>query len=240
MLAFPLNIFITNSTCLPVLLAPPPPPLASAACSSPPQPSLHICWVVYHGWGPAHPSYGGLPDGPKWVVREVLIKYIVKYKDIENLVKDILYIMWHLTSDNWHMTWHIIRDIWHVGGKILSKLQLLWSHGLGKTLFWRYFHKGWLTQRDSEGEGLSSVWTQAYNWPIWGVRFRPLPMLPTRFGNIPILWLPGTTLLVIVALMTLASHPSSWRRSVTLTSRISQVLLFTYSKKSGKTDSIEN
>ena len=33
---------------------------------------------------------------------------------------------------------------------------------------------------DSEGEGLSRVWTQAYNWPIWGSVSDPCPCLPTR------------------------------------------------------------
>ena len=61
--------------------------------------------------------------------------------------------IWHVTGDMWQVThdmWHVTCDTWHVpcdtwwGVNILSKFQLSSSYGLGKTVYWRYFHKGWL------------------------------------------------------------------------------------------------
>ena len=55
--------------------------------------------------------------------------------------------MWHVTCDTGQVThdmWHVTHDRW---GEVnlLSKLQLLSSYGLGVKVFWRYFHKWWLT-----------------------------------------------------------------------------------------------
>ena len=45
-----------------------------------------------------------------------------------------------MTRDMWHVT----HDTWEEGN-FLQNCQLSSSYGLGETVFWRYFHKGWLT-----------------------------------------------------------------------------------------------
>ena len=50
--------------------------------------------------------------------------------------------MWHTT----HETWYVKYETRYVGEEsLLSKFQLPSSYGLGVKVFWRYFHKGWLT-----------------------------------------------------------------------------------------------
>ena len=60
--------------------------------------------------------------------------------------------MWHVTHDMQRMThdtWDVTCDmLW--GVSILSKIQLPSSYGLGETVFWRYFHKGWISQLVTE------------------------------------------------------------------------------------------
>ena len=52
-------------------------------------------------------------------------------------------VMWHVTCD----TWHVTCDLQHVVGvNILSKFQLPSSYSLGKTVFWKWVGKGWLTR----------------------------------------------------------------------------------------------
>ena len=50
-----------------------------------------------------------------------------------------------VTREMWHMT----QDMWW-GVNILLKCQLSSSYGLGHTVSWRYFHKGWLSESVSE------------------------------------------------------------------------------------------
>ena len=56
--------------------------------------------------------------------------------------------IWPLTCDIWHMAygiWHVIYDRWREVN-LLSKFQLPSSYGFGMKVFWRYFHKGWMSQ----------------------------------------------------------------------------------------------
>ena len=57
--------------------------------------------------------------------------------------------IWNMTSDTWHVTynrWHMTCDTWKVGEvDLLSKFQLPSFYGLGVKVFWRYVHKGSLT-----------------------------------------------------------------------------------------------
>ena len=48
--------------------------------------------------------------------------------------------MWHVIPDKWHVTY----DTWKVGEG--EPFQLCISDSLGAKIFWRYFHKGWLTE----------------------------------------------------------------------------------------------
>ena len=55
--------------------------------------------------------------------------------------------MWHLTPDIWHQlpdTWHVTHDTGQVV-KIVSKVQVPSSDGLGFMLFWSFGGKGWLS-----------------------------------------------------------------------------------------------
>ena len=50
---------------------------------------------------------------------------------------------WHLTCD----TWHVTHDTWQMGeAKVLSKYQLPSLYCLEVKVFWRYFHKVWVSQ----------------------------------------------------------------------------------------------
>ena len=62
--------------------------------------------------------------------------------------------IWHVTRDTWHVTrdiWHVTHDTWHItcdmwcAVNIPAKCQFPRSCGLGDTVSWRYFHKGWLS-----------------------------------------------------------------------------------------------
>ena len=50
--------------------------------------------------------------------------------------------MWHVIHDTWNITrdmWHVTLDMWHMeGGKILTKLQVSSSYGLGVKVSWRF------------------------------------------------------------------------------------------------------
>ena len=104
--------------------------------------------------------------------------------------------MWHVTRDMWHVThemWHMTCDMWHVtpdtwyltykkwwGVNILLNCQLPSFHGLGETVFWRYFHEGW----HSHSEGNPWEKKAALLW-IFADRLDPppLPCIWTCLGN---------------------------------------------------------
>ena len=68
-------------------------------------------------------------------------------KQKQKTTSDMTHDMWHMTRDTWHG--HMTCDTWW-GVNILSKFQLPSSYGLGKTVFWKYFHKGSLPRSVTE------------------------------------------------------------------------------------------
>ena len=54
---------------------------------------------------------------------------------------------WHVTTDTWHLTcdkWHVTSDT--QGGEYCLKISGPSSYGLRVKVFWRYFHKGWVSE----------------------------------------------------------------------------------------------
>ena len=70
--------------------------------------------------------------------------------------KNVTQDLWQGTHGTWHVThytWRVPSDTWW-GVNILSKYELPFSYGLGKTVFWRLGGKVWLAQFINATPGL--------------------------------------------------------------------------------------
>ena len=94
----------------------------------------------------------------------------------------------HVTCDSWQVTcdtWHVTLDMFYVvgGEHFFSHFLLISSHGLGKTMFWKYF-------RDKGDKGVCRTYPAKpyllkkimyFFWPSSGVFFASLIILSFLF-----------------------------------------------------------